>query len=647
VDTLSKSPPLARVRSAADLAAYLFHFCGSLRLTVILMLYIAVACVFGTFFEGRHGTKAAQAAIYKSWWFDVGLGLMATNITCSTLRRWPFQRKHIGFIITHIGILTILFGAFLTHRYGIEGQVAIREGESESRMFQELNILTVSEKPGEIDESFPTDFEDRPWEHAPGTVFAAESLGATVTVEQYFPNAVFRESVSNDGTVENPAVRIALRGGQMAHNATSDDWLLSRDPDRRAFIRGRMTISLEEAESAAVVQSVVLALGWKADNDSPSLGVLRFSGSDLGIPPDFTVDVEKSEGQKIPLGESGAFIRVAKYYPAFIIEKNEAGNMRPTNKSELPLNPTIEYEVGRGDDVVDRRYEFLLHDFDIRPPQIALDVAWDAPDLLRASGASGPASGSKAFRLFSLPDGEIRYISTVSEVPASGVLKPGESVQLSESGISAQLISATRRARLVEDVENDGDEVKRPAVKVRVRRGGDEAVAWVPNQDVAPLRVGKAGPLYVGYGSRSIPLSFRLHLVDFKEEQYPRSAGVTPMSAAFSSRVILEDPERGVFREHVISMNNVLDWRGYRFFQSSFSRPPGAAPDSVPETSVFAVNKDPGKSTVYIGFVVLVSGIITLFYIQPAIRKRRAIRPAPKGPTSTPPAAPAFPVLAR
>jgi hypothetical protein len=92
------------------------------------------------------------------------------------------------------------------------------------------------------------------------------------------------------------------------------------------------------------------------------------------------------------------------------------------------------------------------------------------------------------------------------------------------------------------------------------------------------------------------------------------------MAAAYSSRVIIHDPEKDVAREHLISMNNVLDWRGYRFFQSSFNRDP----ETGREISILAVNRDPGKALVYIGFTVIVLGIVFLFYVQPMLRRRRA-----------------------
>ena len=53
-------------------------------------------------------------------------------------------------------------------------------------------------------------------------------------------------------------------------------------------------------------------------------------------------------------------------------------------------------------------------------------------------------------------------------------------------------------------------------------------------------------------------------------------------------------------------MNNVLDYKGYRFFQSSYD------PDEM--GTIFSVNKDPGKIPTYIGYFLLTVGFILCFF---------------------------------
>ena len=66
----------------------------------------------------------------------------------------------------------------------------------------------------------------------------------------------------------------------------------------------------------------------------------------------------------------------------------------------------------------------------------------------------------------------------------------------------------------------------------------------------------------MSYGSKFIITPFKIQLNDFQLERYPGSNS----PSSFASEVTLID---GDFEEdHRIYMNNVLDYQGYRFFQS-------------------------------------------------------------------------------
>ena len=69
------------------------HLCGSLKLAVILLTSIAVACAVATIYESKFNAQVAQAYIYKAPWFIFWLGVLCINLFCVTLTRWPWQRK--------------------------------------------------------------------------------------------------------------------------------------------------------------------------------------------------------------------------------------------------------------------------------------------------------------------------------------------------------------------------------------------------------------------------------------------------------------------------------------------------------------------------------------------------------------------------
>ena len=109
--------------------------------------------------------------------------------------------------------------------------------------------------------------------------------------------------------------------------------------------------------------------------------------------------------------------------------------------------------------------------------------------------------------------------------------------------------------------------------------------------------------LELAYGMKKIPLNFSLQLRDFQLDRYAGS--MSPSS--YASEVTLVDPNKGIREDHRIYMNNVLDYDGYRFFQSSY--------DKDEMGTVLSVNHDrAGTLVTYVGYALMILGFIwTLF----------------------------------
>ncbi|MDV7397490.1 cytochrome c biogenesis protein ResB, partial [Arthrospira platensis SPKY1] len=92
------------------------------------------------------------------------------------------------------------------------------------------------------------------------------------------------------------------------------------------------------------------------------------------------------------------------------------------------------------------------------------------------------------------------------------------------------------------------------------------------------------------FGSKIYDLPFSVKLNDFIAERYP---GTINNYSAFESQVTVIDGEKEF--DARIFMNNVLDYKGYRFFQASFH------PDEL--GTVLSVNHDFwGTWITYIGY---------------------------------------------
>lgn len=103
--------------------------------------------------------------------------------------------------------------------------------------------------------------------------------------------------------------------------------------------------------------------------------------------------------------------------------------------------------------------------------------------------------------------------------------------------------------------------------------------------------------LKIRYGSRPIQLPFEIGLTDFTLERYP---GSDSPSAYYSDLQITDNNET---LDYSIFMNNVLDYKGYRFFQSAY------LPDE--SGTILSINHDRwGTIVTYIGYALLALGMV-------------------------------------
>jgi len=107
----------------------------------------------------------------------------------------------------------------------------------------------------------------------------------------------------------------------------------------------------------------------------------------------------------------------------------------------------------------------------------------------------------------------------------------------------------------------------------------------------------------ISYGSEIIKLPFALKLDDFIIERYVNS--MSPSS--FKSNITLVDESGKEIKEFSIFMNNILNYKGYRFFQSSY--------DEDENGTILSVNYDPiGTIVTYLGYSLMVVGMFLALF---------------------------------
>ena len=102
----------------------------------------------------------------------------------------------------------------------------------------------------------------------------------------------------------------------------------------------------------------------------------------------------------------------------------------------------------------------------------------------------------------------------------------------------------------------------------------------------------------LAYGSKPMTIPFEIKLNDFELKRYAGS--MAPSS--FSSRVTLIDEKNNVKIDYHIYMNHILNYEGYKFFQSSYTQDE--------KGTVLSVNHDPGTWPTYLGYILLTLGLI-------------------------------------
>ena len=120
--------------------------------------------------------------------------------------------------------------------------------------------------------------------------------------------------------------------------------------------------------------------------------------------------------------------------------------------------------------------------------------------------------------------------------------------------------------------------------------------------DPVGLKVGGLD-FYLSYGSKLIDLPFSIKLNDFIANKYP---GTEKSFSSFKSKVSVIDQSESF--DYDIYMNNILDYKGFRFFQASFD------PDE--KGTILSVNHDLiGTTVTYIGYILLYISMCGIFFI--------------------------------
>lgn len=556
-----------------------------------MLISIAVVLGCGTIYEANYGTAAAQQVIYHSIAFQLLLAFLAVNLAVAAFSRRPWKRRHLPFLLAHLGIITLLTGGVIGANFGIEGQMVIPEGQSANQIRTPQSQLLVTVPSKNYRQSLNTRFHTR--SSPQKWVLSGPGVSAELTADRYAPDAVAKTEVTDSSAAVNPAIHLKIR-----NELTEDEtWLFSRQWDRAEARWGQARILFLEPVSEQQIQPL---LDQKKLPDSLR-GTIWIDFPDSGIQRQ--LEIPARMGGPIAVPGTPYTITFKDYFPDFILTKKG-----PSTRSNLPDNPAVALTV-RGPEGTDPYLLFadhpqfaslhgVRHKIPLRIFYLRSGAVFFPPDSITLIAYPG-------YRHWSLVMTDAQGKRTILDPMPMGQWMAHPSL-----GYEIQADRFLSRARAEEIFVSKDNEPRNERVRVTLRSGGQEAAAWVGSGAPAKLMLnGEEWHIQYGIAARAMPFSVRL--IDFRKIDYPG----TEMPAAFESDVEVTDTETGRIFPSAIRMNMPLKYRGYSLFQSSFI--PGE-----PETTVLSVRNDPGTPLVYTGFLIILSGVILLFLRGTAMGRR-------------------------
>ena len=189
-------------------AKRLYEILISLKLAVSVLIILTFSLATATVLESIYDTPTAQYWVYRSFWFHSLLGMLAINIFSVAMSRLPWKKRHVPFLLAHAGILILLFGSWVTDRYGLDGSLRITEGDTASVVEVNSPILVFIE--GDQIRTVPVKWIP-PHVHFNPLVFDSDG----VKIDQFLPHAELETSFIQSQQESPPAIHFQLKGGPM------------------------------------------------------------------------------------------------------------------------------------------------------------------------------------------------------------------------------------------------------------------------------------------------------------------------------------------------------------------------------------------------------------------------------------------------
>ena len=642
-----------------------FKCFASVKLAVVLLAVLIIGAISGTIYESSFDAKVARAYVYGAPWFNIWLILLGTNLAVSALSRWPWKKHHVAFLVTHLGIITLLTGSLIGRIWGTEGTITLFKGEAPTnRLLVDQHQLRVHDVDG-IVKGYPAEFLHHPPTPQRPRDLGPLASGARLSIIDYAPAIEGKLNPKPVTAAGAPAVHFTINTAMM--NQHLESWLLADDPQNSAFGMGLANIELKRGAAAGrdvslpprrdptneatEIEEAIFAfskapdeqigrvikggsIGAKVRLEQPS----RDGGRNKGrvmislAGKDSTFDVAENLGREVKIENSPFTLKIDNYWADFRIQDG-----KPSSLTDLPNNPAVLVTIrGKGVPVSApaTKNPHGANTDATSPRGAGKELTTNGgPPTMPTAGEAAP----NHLTLFIADDGAITY-ELISRKNGNSSGKIEMNKPLTTGWADWQLVVDKVMPQAEQWMDfNPAKESRSTStsnelpdgVQVRVEQSGEKFEQWVPAgwQITVPTSPQQT---MIAYGWRILPLPIGLELLDFEVKR--NEGNDSPAGFKSTLRVSTAEGDNGMGQ---CWMNNPFSfpgawwrtWTGltYKISQASWN------PENLNQSTV-QILRDPGWLLKWIGSLLVVTGVFMMFYLRP-YRKQTVgepITPNPK-----------------
>jgi hypothetical protein len=631
-----------------------FEFFASLKLAVVLLAVVIVAAIAGTIYESTFDAKVARVYVYGAPWFNLWLVLLGANLACSALSRWPWRKHHVAFLITHLGIITLLIGSLIGRIWGVEGTITLFKGEAPTnRLLVNERQLRVHDIDG-IVKGYPAEFVHHPPSPQRPRDLGLLDSGTRLQIVDYAPAIEGKLNpklasdtgapASAEASAGRPALHFTISTAMM--NQRMDGWLMADDPQHGNFSMALANIEFKRgtasdtgrgdspnrppsSTSMSGNEEVDLEESIFAFSKAPDeqIGHVRKGGSTGGkvrlLAPEngnkgrvvissgaseASFDVAENLGRDVEIPGTPFTLTIENYWSDFRIE-----NGKPSSVSEEPNNPAVLVTI-RGKAVP-------VSSPDKNPHGTGKELTTTGgPPAMPAPGEQAP----NHLTLFIGDDGAITYeLASRKNGQSSGKIELNKPlptgwadwqlvVDKTMPSAQAHMDFTPVKAGERPPLSTEGD--LPDGICIRVQQNGETFEQWIPAgwQIAVPTPPNQT---MMVYGWKLIGLPIGLELLDFEVKRNEGSD--SPAGFKSTLRVVTADGENATgecWMNHPFSFPGQWwrTWTGltYKISQASWN------PENLNQSTV-QILRDPGWLLKWIGSLLVVIGVFMMFYLQP------------------------------